>query len=543
MSRKPNYMVIKTLSSMKSVYECYITTNGLLKGVVAGRLQLRPMGPIYLDRNAQPLEFNVYYLHGYITNSGGYTRRLSRQLENTCDHLKYKGEAVARRLDENLSLVKNGTESKYGISTGNEPVVDGRIFASQGNSQYTKKYYGPSGRTEGSFVVGPYSSTTGNYQPEGALKEDTRKILTIHGMSGTYESRNLFWTAREGTTGQVTKVYQSISYENIAISPAGLISAEVVLTTRTIKDYGSRTPNDVFPSTYRVSDTTEIKRSPAVVLVRRFDDGFSTYSYLAVAHACRFIGVTLSLSHPKLDSELAGEAMESQIGSLSSNNIENAIQLRDGPFPMEALRKASRDLPGALASLYLWYRYVYKTSIRDFSEILKLSELRIKQARAFSGKWIRARSADTLTTNIPSLGDVKWRRHFRIFFRSAFEGGTPLLKLRALGLHPGLAQGYDLIPYSFVADWFLSIQKPLKAIDDQVAYSSLRLGRGVYSSKCEEPLSKFAQFAKVARGDAIVGYYHRTPHSYLPLTFGFKGVPARQWWQAGLALCISNRKA
>jgi hypothetical protein len=495
------------------------------------------MGPIYVDNTAQPVEFNVGYLYGNITSSNG------RRHENTCSHLKFKGEAVARRLGENLSLVKNGTESTYGVSSGDEPVVDGRIFASSGNSKYTKKYYGPGGQTSGSFVVGPYSSITGKYQPEGSLKEDTRKILTIDEMSGSYVSRNLYWTDREGTKGYVTTTYQSISYENIRINSAGTISADIILNTRTISENGTGIPHDTFPSTYVVSDTTEIKRSPAVVLVRRFDDGFSTHSFFTVAAACRFIGTSLSLFPPKLDSELAGEALESQIGSLSSNNIENGIQLRDGPFPMDAIRKASRDLPGALASLYLWWRYVVKTSIRDFSEILNLSRLRIKQARAFSGKWIRARSADSLTTNIPNLGDIKWRRHFRIFFRSAFEGGTPLLKLRALGLHPGLAQGYDLIRYSFVLDWFLSVQKSLKAIDDMVAYSSLRLGRGVYSCKCEEPLSRFEHFAKVARGDAIVGYYYRTPHSYLPLTLELKGVPVRQWWQAGLALCVSNRKA
>lgn len=532
-----NYMVIKTLSTAKCVYECYVTTNGLLSGVIASVLCLRPLGPFYLDSNAQPIEFNVGYLYGDITSSNG------RKHENACSHLKYKGEAVARRLGENLSLVKYGTMNKYGISTGDEPVVEGRIFASSGSSQYTKKYYGPGAQTSGSFYVGPYSKITGKYQPEGGLKEDTRKILTVGETSGKYESRNLFWTAREGTTGDVTTTYQSISYDKIAISSAGVISAEIVLETRVVREYGSRIPNDTFPSTYLVSDTTTIKRSPARVLVRRFCDGFSTHSYLAVASACRFIGVSLSLFHPKLDSELAGEAIESQIGSLSSNNIENAIQLRDGPFPMDAIRKASRDMPGALASLYLWWRYVVKTSIRDFSEILNLSSLRIKQARAFSGKWIKARSADTFTTKSPNLGDIKWRRHFRIYFRSAFEGGTPLLKLRALGLHPGLAQGYDLIPYSFVYDWFFSIQKSLKAIDDQVAYSSLRLGRGVYSCKCEELLSKFPHFTKVARGDAIVGYYYRTPHSYLPLTLELKGVPVRQWWQAGLALCVSNRKA
>lgn len=405
------------------------------------------------------------------------------------------------------------------------------------------KYYGPTARVEGSFLVGPYSSITGRYQPEGNLKEDTRKFLDIDEMSGTYESRNLFWTPREGTTGDVTKTHQTIRLAGITVDKDGRVSATATLETRTMIYYGSRIPNDSFPSTYLVSDETTYETKPAKVLVRRFNDGFSTYSFGHVAAAVRFIGNSLMLNTPGLDSELAGEAIDSQIGSLSMNNIENAVQLRSGPFPLDAIRKASRDMPGALASLYLWWRYVAKTSIKDFQELLTLSKRRVQQARAFSGKWIRARSAVNTTVEIPQLGDVVWRRHFRIFFRSAVEGGTPLLKLKALGLHPGLAQVWDLIPYSFVCDWFFSVQSVLKSIDDQIAFSSLRLGRGVYSAKCEEPLTRFKHFTKVADGNALIGYYYRTPHSYLPLTLVLKGKPARQWWQAGLALCVSNKKS
>lgn len=537
MVSQTNCLVVKTLSTSQCTYECYIALGGLFSGVLASRLQTRPIGPIYVDGGGDPIEYNVNYLYGSIASSNG------RDHENSCYHLKYKGEVVARRIGENRSRTQYGTEQKFGVSSGDEPVIAGRIYASLGSYWYQMKYYGPTARVEGSFLVGPYSSETGRYQPEGNLKEDARKFLDISEMSGTYESRNLFWTPREGTTGSITKLYQSIQVGRITVDEDGRVSATVTLKTRKVIHYGSRIPNDTFPSIYLVSDETTYETKPARVLVRRHVDGFSTYSFGHVASAVRFIGTMLTLSAPDLDSELASEAVDSQIGSLSSNNVENAIQLRNGPFPLDAIRKASRDMPGALASLYLWWRYVAKTSIKDFQELLTLSKRRVQQARAFSGKWIRARSANTTTVEIPLLGDVVWRRHFRIFFRSAVEGGTPLLKLRALGLHPGLAQAWDLIPYSFVCDWFFSVQNVLKSVDDQIAFSSLRLGRGVYSAKCEEPLARFEHFTRFAEGNAIIGYYYRKPHSYLPLTLDLKGKPARQWWQAGLALCVSNRKA
>lgn len=536
MVSQTNCLVVKTLSTSACTYECYVTCDGLFKGVVASRLQLRPIGPIYVNSNG-PTEFNINYLYGSLDDSSG------RNSENFCSHLKYSGEAVARRRNENRSLVQYGTEQKLGISTGDEPVQDGRIFAASGRWYYPLKYYGPAARTSGFFLIGPYSSTTGTYKPEGSLKEDTRKILNIDEMSGTYESRNLFWTPREGTTGDVTKVYQAISLSSITVGADDRITAVVTLETRTQTFKGSRIPNDQFPSTYLVSDETTYQTRAALVLVRRFVDGMSTYSFGEIAAACRFISTSIMIHRPKLDSELARTAIDSQIGSLSANNIENAIQLRKGPLPLDAIRKASRDMTGALASLYLWWRYVVKTTIKDFRELLTLTELRVKQARAFSGKWIRARSADTLTTEIPLLGDVVWRRHFRIYFRSSIDGGTPLLKLRALGLHPGLAQAWDLIPYSFVKDWFFSVQDVLKAIDDQIAFSSLRLGRGVYSAKCVEPLTRFEHFSRLCSGSATIGYYYREPHSYLPLTLDLKGVPVRQWWLAGLALCVANRNA
>ncbi|DAD52416.1 maturation protein [ssRNA phage SRR5466725_7] len=536
MVSQTNCLVVKTLSTSACTYECYFTCDGLFKGVVAARLQLRPIGPVYVNSDG-PTEFNIDYIYGSLEDSKG------RNSENFCSHLKYTGEAVARRRDENRSLVQYGTEQKLGISTGDEPVQDGRIFAASGMWYNTKKYYGPAAQTSGAFLIGPYSSTTGTYNPEGSLKEDTRKILIIDEMSGTYESRNLFWTPREGTTGTVTKVYQAITLGAVTVGADGRITATVTLETRTQIYKGSRIPNDQFPSTYLESDETTYQTRPARVLVRRFPNGISTYGFGEIALACRHISTSLMLNRPKLDSELAGKAIDSQIGSLSANNIENAVQLRKGPLPLDAIRKASRDMTGALASLYLWWRYVVKTSIKDFRELLSLSEMRVKQARAFSGKWIRARSADTLVTEIPLLGDVAWHRHFRIYFRSSFDGGTPLLRLRALGLHPGLAQAWDLIPYSFVKDWFFSVQDALKSIDDQIAFSSLRLGRGVYSAKCFEPLARFEHFSKLCGGSATIGYYYRTPHSYLPLTLDLKGVPVRQWWQAGLALCVANRNA
>lgn len=182
-----------------------------------------------------------------------------------------------------------------------------------------------------------------------------------------------------------------------------------------------------------------------------------------------------------------------------------------------------------MASLHLWWRYVVKTTYRDLKDLTEAIPTLLPKEGPTT---LRAR-----------VGTSRAFDHFNQTWVSALCRVNPynlsLLPLR-FGIHPGLAQSWDLVPFSFVVDWFFGFSNQLNAIDWFIYRSFLRLTYLIRSRRTWVTVhaTKFG-----GAGQAIVSFYRREISFVWP---GFadsipnpRGVPIKNWATSAAALAIS----
>ena len=118
---------------------------------------------------------------------------------------------------------------------------------------------------------------------------------------------------------------------------------------------------------------------------------------------------------------------------------------------------------------WLSYRYAYKTTVSDIQEMANLC----------------SRLVSLTSGSIKSYGQVRDRD---VVYHAAIE--VPLGNLlpsdfrstcKTLGARVSLANVWDIVPYSFVVDWFLQISNLLESIDAWLQTSELAISNVWYS--------------------------------------------------------------
>lgn len=146
-----------------------------------------------------------------------------------------------------------------------------------------------------------------------------------------------------------------------------------------------------------------------------------------------------------------------------------------------------KELRKALAQLWLSYRYVAMTTAMDISET---AELAMRTARGPCS--IRCNGYYTTTIN-----GVKYE--FRASFKMTPDQVNSLQSdVGKLGLELSAYNSWDLVPFSFIADWFLRIGDKLEYYEDR--NRALRL----HPSEIWYSVSK-----KFETDDSIEDYYFR----------------------------------
>jgi hypothetical protein len=197
----------------------------------------------------------------------------------------------------------------------------------------------------------------------------------------------------------------------------------------------------------------------------------------------------------------ADDALDTQIEVLKANNLENLTQLSGilsllPPLPKlaEFVAKAVDGDPGVLVDLVdyvtstiLHYRFDTSTTVSDAAEIAssdlisKLKQLLASNAITSYGKfaWVKP-------DNVPFWGDGKLVLVTRAKLRFSLDASTLLadyLSADASGLMPSLSRCWDLVPFSFVVDWFANEGERLHAIDDQLLFAFVGVQWVLYSYK------------------------------------------------------------
>lgn len=129
----------------------------------------------------------------------------------------------------------------------------------------------------------------------------------------------------------------------------------------------------------------------------------------------------------------------------------------------------------ALASAYLVYSYAIRPGISDANNIRNDGSRILKSALSdrFSDERRRGLVQDEHVRLIDTTADITYTTtyHFCLKHNYFSQIWSALEKLR---LDPSSGQVWDLIPFSFVADWFLPIGDTLRCID---AYNSSVINR------------------------------------------------------------------
>lgn len=121
--------------------------------------------------------------------------------------------------------------------------------------------------------------------------------------------------------------------------------------------------------------------------------------------------------------------------------------------------------PKLLGKTYLTYKYGPRLTALSLKTIAEGFE---KRLRNLDRNTKRSRAMDTLSlsSNWCPIGDLKVIYNYKIIYKEYQQGLTKFIRQWFdSGLFPSLTNAWDLIPLSFVIDWFLNVEKALDSID------------------------------------------------------------------------------
>lgn len=219
--------------------------------------------------------------------------------------------------------------------------------------------------------------------------------------------------------------------------------------------------------------------------------------------------------------ELAQRAVSS-LDSLDINGlayVSEAINWRQLLPPVKDFKKLSN--PKSWANIYLWLRYGLSLSYRDTMKVIKALPRLLTGARDLKGKKQRLRARTTQSIND---GHRTWTRTLALrvvcdtYPSSLRKIGQTIDNLYSLDVMPTLGNIWDLIPMSFVVDWFIPVSEVLENIDTRGRLQSFSIHVVTRSEKwkSERPTS-ISIPGFVTQSRVVDTFYKRRVGTTLPL--------------------------
>lgn len=192
--------------------------------------------------------------------------------------------------------------------------------------------------------------------------------------------------------------------------------------------------------------------------------------------------------HAKPYSEIFGDlcrrcAIDSV--ALERNNIEF---FRELPYVIDGIKDVYKLLRGKIdaktaASLYLSYKYGVRLTISDFFDNLNDLKRQLEKVN-HSFKWSRAREvipSPYLPILCESCVDIY---NYKVYYNPYDRGFKSIVsEIWNYGMFPTLQNSWDLVPLSFVIDWFTDISDRLSAYDANTRFATLDIISSVSSHK------------------------------------------------------------
>lgn len=251
----------------------------------------------------------------------------------------------------------------------------------------------------------------------------------------------------------------------------------------------------------------------------------------------------------------AAEAVEHGTSQLMMNNLENLAQLaslghmlnpvKTGILLLTSIRKrnwikAGKDFLDLLSDIWLLLQYGLVPTLRDAKELAENAKPIVQKLR--NGGYstpVTGHGSFTFTVPndglYPSFPGMTVTARTKIRFRYGDSSlMINLLGARALGLLPTLGNLWDLIPRSFMVDWFTNIDDKLALADSQLWALALEVVGTTSSLTIEWPIPGTILSANNCRPvvtPKLIRYYRnvspRVP-SYFPTRYDFlppEGLP------------------
>lgn len=159
------------------------------------------------------------------------------------------------------------------------------------------------------------------------------------------------------------------------------------------------------------------------------------------------------------------------------NNIENMKDLKDIqksiPPIADLLKKKNIK---SLANMYLWYKYSYSTTKMDLESYYRFLVTWFKDS--ISKNAIKHTSVTyTSSASEGTATSVQTTRY------NVYSDNYNCGVLKTLGLDLSMSNTWDLIPFSFVADWFINFGDVLRNLDNREVVSQISVHSVLTSNK------------------------------------------------------------
>lgn len=141
------------------------------------------------------------------------------------------------------------------------------------------------------------------------------------------------------------------------------------------------------------------------------------------------------------------------------------------------------SVPTDVGSSWLSARYGMRLTLNDSKSLVDAAKRALSQdLHAFSVT--RARSTEHLATTGRNIIDYKREATYKVYYNRKDDPALKVIRTAMdWDLWPTLANDWDLIPFSFVVDWFVDVQGLLEDLDNSVYEAYLSILSVLYTEK------------------------------------------------------------
>jgi len=264
---------------------------------------------------------------------------------------------------------------------------------------------------------------------------------------------------------------------------------------------------------------------------------------------------TLFGSKPQaIHNGLRDAAILEALSNCSVVDVNPLTDATDALVPTEIIRGLGNSIePHSLlgvartvANLHLFWKYVVQTNLLTASQVERLRMWLSRQRQECSNVLSHIVSSDVVghgsATESWVEGDVSYSLEYtaKVVLSPGWGPFAALGQAQLLGLAPDVADVWDMIPYSFVVDWLLPVQRTLQDVSNIASLTMMPIRYILFGSKLRKGVSQtFVSGIHRFRGDLDEVTYSRSLYPSLPSSMRYRSFSPsglKKHWVTGLAL-------